>query len=119
LTILTMLAAAGRLSLPNDCILAIEDVTETSYRVDRMLTALAIGGHLDRVAGFAVGQFTHCSAGPFQVDTDCVLRERLGARRPTIGQLDFGHDLPNHPLTLGANALLDADQGTLVTPFVG
>ncbi|HEY5955826.1 MAG TPA: LD-carboxypeptidase, partial [Polyangiaceae bacterium] len=32
LTILTMLAAAGRLSLPNECILAIEDVTETSYR---------------------------------------------------------------------------------------
>jgi muramoyltetrapeptide carboxypeptidase len=116
LTLLTMLAASGRLTLPHDCILAIEDVTETSYRVDRMLTTLHLGGYLDRVAGFAIGQFTDCGAGPFRVDTESVLREHLGTRRPAVARLAFGHDLPNHPLTLGAPALLDANRGVLVTP---
>jgi muramoyltetrapeptide carboxypeptidase len=111
-----MAAAAGRLSLPDGCILALEDVSESSYRVDRMLTVLKIAGHLDRVAGFAIGHFTDCSPGPFQVTVDTVLREHLPTLHPTAARFEFGHDTPNRPLTLGATALLDADHGLLVTP---
>jgi muramoyltetrapeptide carboxypeptidase len=116
LTLLTMAAAAGRLSLPNGCILALEDVSEASYRIDRMLTVLRIAGHFDRVAGFALGQFTDCSPGPFRVAVDAVLREHLATIRPTLAKLEFGHELPNRPLTVGATALLDAEHGLLLTP---
>src|SRR5690606_11921187 len=40
LTILFSEAASGRLKVPPGCCLLLEDVSETSYRVDRMLTAL-------------------------------------------------------------------------------
>lgn len=116
LTLLTMMAAAGRLWLPDGCIVALEDVTEPSYRVDRMLAVLKTGAHLDRVAGFALGHFTDCNPGPFGVAVDTVLREHLAQTAPTVAGLEFGHSLPNRPLTMGAMALLDADHGKLVTP---
>lgn len=113
LTILTMLAAAQRLSLPEGCILALEDVTESSYRVDRMLTALLVGGYFERVAGFALGEFTDCSAGVFRVAVEHVLEERLGNSRPVVRDLPFGHGRRNVPLTLGRAATLDGTRGTL------
>jgi muramoyltetrapeptide carboxypeptidase len=113
LTVLTMLAAAGRLWLPSGCILALEDVTETSYRVDRMLTALLVGGHLDKVAGFALGEFTDCSEGVFRVSVESVLAERLGPSRPIVCDLPFGHGRQNFPLLMGPNAALDGARGTL------
>jgi muramoyltetrapeptide carboxypeptidase len=116
LTLITMMAAAGRLWLPEGCILALEDVTEPSYRVDRMLAVLRSGAHLDRVAGFALGHFTDCSPGPFGVEVDSVLRDHLAHTAPTVAGLEFGHSLPNRPLTMGAEALLDADHGRLITP---
>lgn len=115
LTVLATLAAAGRLHVPEGCILAIEDVSESSYRVDRMLTALRLGGYLERAAGFALGQFTDCSPGPYRVPVEDVLLEQLSFR-PTVGNLPFGHDLPNAPLTFGSEAVLDASRGTLTTP---
>ena len=39
-------------------ILVLEDVNESVYRIDRMLTQLRLSGALDRVAGIAFGQFT-------------------------------------------------------------
>ncbi len=116
LTLITMMAAAGRLSLPDGCILAIEDVAETSYRIDRMLAVLKLAGHLDRVAGFALGHFADCSPGPFRVTAETVLRDHLSKLAPTLAALEFGHALPNRPLTMGAMALLDANRGWLVTP---
>jgi len=113
LTVLTMLAAAGRLWLPDGCILALEDVTETSYRIDRMLTVLAVGGYLDRVAGLAFGQFTDCGAGIFGVSAKSVVEERIGLRRPAVFELPFGHGRDNVPLLLGADAVLDGSTGEL------
>src|SRR5580658_8417164 len=42
LTLLFSMAASGRLVLPAGAVLALEDVTERPYRVDRMLTALGL-----------------------------------------------------------------------------
>jgi muramoyltetrapeptide carboxypeptidase len=78
---------------------------------------LEIGGYLDCAAGFALGQFTDCSRGRYHVDVECVLRERLSHLRPTLANLNFGHALPNRPLTLGTDALLDAELGCLTTPL--
>lgn len=114
LTVLHAAAAAGRLWLPPGCILALEDVTETSYRIDRMLCALELGGHLNGVAGLALGEFLDCSPGVHRVPTETVLREhvsRLGL--PTVAALPFGHGNNNQPLLLGARARLDAAAGTL------
>jgi len=113
LSLLAASAAAGRLPIPYGAILAIEDVTEKAYRVDRLLTSLISAGVLDRAGGVVVGDFTDCppSAG---VTTRDVLRERLEALRiPVAFGLRFGHGEHNEPLVLGPPASLDAGAGTL------
>jgi muramoyltetrapeptide carboxypeptidase len=114
LTVLFTCAVTGRLRLPEGAILAIEDVTESSYRIDRMLSALRLGGHLRGLAGVAVGAFTDCPAGPHGVSVEQVLARELGALEvPVVTDLPFGHELPNEPLLLGPVAELDASAGKL------
>ncbi|HYQ17440.1 MAG TPA: LD-carboxypeptidase, partial [Polyangiaceae bacterium] len=73
LTVLFTCAVTGRLRFPDGAILALEDVTESSYRIDRMLSALRLGGHLRSVAGVALGGFTDCPPGPHRVPVEQVL----------------------------------------------
>jgi muramoyltetrapeptide carboxypeptidase len=111
---LALLAAtAHRLRFPAGAILALEDVTEQAYRLDRMLTALINAGALDRIGGVVVGDFTDCppSCG---VRPASVLQERLATLRvPVVAGLPFGHGPWNEPLTLGIRATLDANAGRL------
>ncbi len=113
LTLLFTMAASGRLALPPGALLAIEDVTEQAYRVDRMLTALRTGGHLDAVSGVVSGEFTDC--GPSHgVSVAEVLRSCLGDLDvPVATGLAFGHGRHNEPLPVGLPATLDATAGTL------
>jgi muramoyltetrapeptide carboxypeptidase len=115
LTVLFACLASGRLRFPAGAVLAIEDVTEQAYRVDRMLTAFHVSGALDRIAGVVVGDFTDCppSRG---VSVRQVLEERLGSLGvPVAAGLPFGHDLDNEPFVLGTAVTLDASAGTLET----
>jgi muramoyltetrapeptide carboxypeptidase len=114
LTVLFTCAVTGRLRIPEGAILALEDVTESSYRIDRMLSALRVGGHLRGVRGVALGGFTECSAGPHGVPVERVVARELALLGvPAVAGLPFGHDLPNEPLLLGAEAELDADAACL------
>jgi muramoyltetrapeptide carboxypeptidase len=109
LTLLFAAQAAGRLALPQGSILAIEDVTEASYRVDRMLSSLFVSRALDAIAGVIVGDFTDCSPGPHGVPIESVLEERLATLGvPVLAGLGFGHGRPNAPLPFGLGARIDA-----------
>jgi muramoyltetrapeptide carboxypeptidase len=99
-----------------DVILAIEDVTEAPYRIDRMLTQWRSSGLLAQVRGIALGRFSQCEAMPnapsFTVEE--VLRERLtDLGIPIVAALPFGHDGCNAALPVGVRAILDGDKGEL------
>jgi muramoyltetrapeptide carboxypeptidase len=114
LTVLVHALAKGRLTTPSRCILALEDVTESSYRIDRLLDTLLNSSLLGCVAGVALGQFVDCDAGKFGVPVSRVLRQqfrRLGI--PTLAELEFGHGRANRPLLLGQHAELDCFRGEL------
>jgi muramoyltetrapeptide carboxypeptidase len=109
LAMLHACAAAGRLVVPDGAIVFFEDVTEKPYRVDRMLTTLAVGGHFDRAAGFLAGEFTQCEPGPDGVTVADVLRDRLSAFGvPVAANAPIGHGVRNEPVVLGAPTLLEA-----------
>lgn len=117
LTMLFTAQAAGRLRVPRGALLLIEDVTEASYRVDRMLTALLVSGALDGVSGVAVGDFTDCPAGPHQVPIADVLRERLAQLgKPVVAGFGVGHGAANAPIALGRRARLDSESRSLTLP---
>jgi len=108
LSLLYACQATGRLRLPRGAILAIEDVTESAYRVDRMLSALLAAGALDGIAGVAIGDFSDCpdSHGVSVLE---VLAERLlGLGVPVLSGLRFGHERYNEFVPLGLSAELDA-----------
>lgn len=114
LTLLFTEAAAGRLRIPPGALLFLEDVTETSYRMDRMLTALLDGGHLSQVRGILLGEFEQCSAGAFQVPVEEVFRERLSHLPcPVWSGLPVGHGARNFPLPHGRRARMSPRSGEL------
>lgn len=102
LALVAAMAASGRLAIPPGAILALEDVTERPYRIDRMLTSLALGGHLARVAGLVLGDFTQCEPGPDGTRLEDVLAERTRALGvPVLAGAPFGHGARNHAFVLG------------------
>jgi muramoyltetrapeptide carboxypeptidase len=114
LSIVHAMAAAGRLVLPVGAIVALEDVTEAPYRVDRMLTSLLVGGHLARASAIVFGGFDRCPPGPDGRTVDDVLEERtrdLGV--PVLAGAPFGHEPHNEAFVLGLPATLDGDRVTL------
>ena len=97
-------------------ILAIEDVAEAPYRIDRMLTQWRLCGALKAVKGIALGRFSRCEApaGIPSFTVEEVLRDRLGDLGiPIVSDLPFGHDGVNAVLPVGVLARIDGEQGTL------
>lgn len=108
LALLVAMAAGNRVELPKGAILAIEDVTERPYRIDRMLTSLRLGGHLSELSAIVLGGFTQCDAGPDGVTALEVLeRCTAGLGIPVVASAPFGHGAPNRAFVLGAAATLE------------
>lgn len=102
--------------VPEGAVLAIEDIGEPLYRIDRMLTQLRLSGALGGVAGIAVGAFNQ---RPDEGDKtlpslDEVVLDRLGDLNvPIVAGLPFGHISESWTLPIGATVTLDADARTL------
>jgi muramoyltetrapeptide carboxypeptidase len=85
------------------CILALEDVGEAPYRIDRMLEQLRQSGQLDGVAGIALGSWRGCRV-PEGVDwslDDIFLEHFAPLGVPVVADLPFGHGPDNIGLPLG------------------
>jgi muramoyltetrapeptide carboxypeptidase len=100
-------------------ILALEEVGERPYRIDRALTQLLESGSLRGVAGVAVGDLQACvepeTGGSRGWTVSEVLDDRLGRLGvPVLIGLPFGHaPTRNAALGFGVWTRLDADQGAL------
>lgn len=100
-------------------ILIVEDVNESLYRIDRMLTQLRLSGALHLVAGIAFGQFTEIpDESENESRSDRTLIELLSefAKRTTIpclANIPVGHIADQWTVPLGSIAELDADSKTL------
>jgi muramoyltetrapeptide carboxypeptidase len=90
----------------------VEEVNESPYRVDRLLTQLRRSGYLDSVSGIIAGTFTGCGEDPALIEE--ILDERLGSLGvPTITGANVGHGPDTQPFPLGIAAELDAGGGTI------
>jgi len=117
LTVLTSLLGTSYLPDFDGAILFLEDVDEAEYRIDRMLTQLALAGVLRRVAGVVFGQCTNCRAtgpsiGGFTVAE--LLRQHLQPLGVPVYQgALFGHIDDQFSIPVGVRAEIDATTGSM------
>lgn len=100
-------------------VLALEEIGEQPYRIDRALTQLISSGALRGVKGVIVGQLLACDdpkAAPDRPSAVEVCEERLGRLGiPVVLGAPFGHAPDrNFPLPFGVRVRLDADSATLI-----
>lgn len=112
-------AMVGTPFLPDftGAVLFLEDINEAEYRVDRMLTQLAQGGVLDRVAGVVFGQCTNCR-NPGEPYGNFTLPEVMDHHFRPLGVPAFqgawiGHIAGQWSMPVGVPAEIDADAGTI------
>lgn len=112
-------ALMGTAYLPDfdGAILFIEDVSEAEYRIDRMLTQLALAGVLGKLAGVVFGQCTSCgSTGPSYggFTLSQVLEQHLAPLGvPAFQGAMFGHVANQFSLPVGIPAEIDGTTGTI------
>ncbi|MFC1885374.1 LD-carboxypeptidase [Thermodesulfobacteriota bacterium] len=92
-------------------ILFLEDNGEPPYRLDRMLTHLAISGLLENLAGLIFGDFEKCGE---ITEVHKLLKEfSSGFDFPVVRGLTVGHGPVNIPFPIGVRAALDTSDMTL------
>lgn len=123
LTVLTSLVGTGLLPGFRDAILFLEDVQEAPYRIDRMLTQLALAGVLRQVRAVIWGRCTRCSPG--EGFGSLTIGDLLDDHVKPLGVpawegAQIGHIDRQFIVPLGVEAEVDAEAGTirLLTPAV-
>ena len=96
-------------------ILFLEDVGEAIYRMDRMLTHLALAGVFEEVVGVVFGQCRNCDPeSPADFSLEELFRQHtrsLGV--PVFMDAAIGHVSPKLTVPLGVEAEMDAAAGTI------
>lgn len=95
-------------------ILFFEEVNESPYRIDRMLTHLWLARKLQVAAGFAIGHITRVRDDGEGIDVADVIRDRFAPLgKPCYVGLSTGHVANILTLPVGVEVKLDATNGEL------
>ncbi|WP_339160978.1 LD-carboxypeptidase [Siminovitchia sp. FSL H7-0308] len=95
-------------------ILFLEEVNEEWYRVDRMLTQLAIAGKFTAAAGIVLGSWTGCSPPTNDWTLENLFQEFfLPFNKPVLFNLRAGHCRPAVALPFGTLAEINGFQRSL------
>ena len=111
LTVVSSLVGSPYLSIADDVVLFLEEVSEPFSEVDRMLTQLRLAGLVDRATAVVFGGCEWC--GPPALDRTLtlnrVLSDQLGDRGfPVFLGAPFGHVAAQLTVPLGITAHVDA-----------
>ena len=90
---------------PDGCILFLEDVNERPYRIDRMLTQLALSGRLARARAIVFGEMRGCDEpGGAVTALDAIARTTRECAGPIVVGFPSGHTTaPMWTLPLGVS----------------
>lgn len=106
-----------------DAVLFIEDVGESSYKIDRFLAQLKQSGILYSVRGVILGEFLDCDPEPGDMESSKIndlIHDYFGDLPvPVIYNFPYGHSLKKISIPLGVQATIDTDTGqvTFGNPF--
>lgn len=116
LTVLAHLVGTPYLPAWDGAILFLEDINEDIYRIDRMLTHLALAGILGRLRGFVFGNCTDCEPG--RGYGSLTLEELFDDHVRPLGVPAWhgamiGHIDRKFTVPLGVEAEIDAERGSI------
>jgi muramoyltetrapeptide carboxypeptidase len=98
-----------------DALVFFEETEESPYRIDRMLTQLALAGDLRRANAFLVGQCTKCADEEPTPSASAVIAQRLAETgKPALAGAPIGHIPTQWVIPIGVRAELDADAKRLL-----
>ncbi len=107
LSLLTAMIGTGQLPDFHGAILVLEDVSEASHRIDRMLQQLRATGLLSQLGGLVFGQFSEGEDSQYLPE---ILKDfAADVKGPVICDVPFGHIFPSISLPVGAEVVLSAD----------
>jgi muramoyltetrapeptide carboxypeptidase len=116
LSVLCSLIGSAYIPDFNGCVLALEEIGEAPYRIDRMLNQLKMSGVFDRLSGVLLGQFTDC----IQEDDKptLTLDEVFTDYFSSVGycvlkNIPFGHEKRKITLPMGGFIRYDPDEKSL------
>ena len=93
-----------------------EDIGETPYRIDRMITQMISAGKFDNIKGIILGVFLDCETKEF--NNSLTLKEMFQDRLsrlniPIIYGMSFGHIHNQFSLPLGIMARLNTEDKSI------
>jgi muramoyltetrapeptide carboxypeptidase len=95
-------------------ILFLEDLSESPYRLDRMISHLKLAGKLDHIAGLLLGSFIDCEPDDATYTARDVLRDVVGDLQvPVLYNFPAGHGRENWALPFGTRVRMDTDKRSL------
>lgn len=98
-------------------LLFLEDIGEEPYRIDRMLTQLALAGKFADPSGIILGTWTDCQSRLYPAGSDVLQVCKniiVPFQKPTIYNLQAGHCNSPLSLPLGVKATLYAERKELI-----
>jgi len=99
LTMLCNLIGTEFMPTLDGCLLAVEDVNEAAYSIDRMLAHLKNAGILHRISGLVFGQFTDSEDAEYLPEIFTEYSEFVNG--PVISDFPFGHGTPSTSIQVG------------------
>ena len=100
-----------------DCILFLEEVSESMHSIDRLFNMLLLQGKLSRVKGIVFGDFTDCG-DEFAMDSAAQMLHRYTSTLdiPVCFGFPAGHGALNLPLAEGERVVLEVgEQGAVIS----
>lgn len=96
-------------------IIFIEEIGESIYKIDRMLTQLGLAGKFDDCEGIIFGDFCDCQKDDDDEFTiEEILKDRVEKyNKPCIYNLKSGHCMPMITIPFGIKCKLDASNQTI------
>lgn len=111
LTVFTAMLGSDYLPDFNNAILFVEEVSESVYRVDRMMTQLRTAGILKQINGFIFGRCTDCPEGGYGLSLKEVLEDHIKPLGiPAFYGAMISHEDKNVTIPVGMNVKMDADK---------
>lgn len=101
-SLITLMGTPWEPRFPSGSFLFLEEVSESPYRLERLLVQLSYHRDFSNLTGVILGHFTDCPKALLILKKWAEEKEIL-----LWGQLQSGHQRANHPLVLGDIALIE------------